>query len=99
MLTEREILTKTEAMQLNPVALAFVGDTVYSLYVRERLALSGCRQKKSRNNLNQSLASLFEGGGTARAVTEGVSFLKWYTPPVSFADSPLWEGAEASVRR
>ena len=31
MLTEREILTKTEAMQLNPVALAFVGDTVYSL--------------------------------------------------------------------
>ncbi len=42
MLTEREILTKAEAMQLNPVALAFVGDTVYSLYVRERLALSGC---------------------------------------------------------
>ena len=42
MLTEKEILTKTEAMQLNPVALAFVGDTVYSLYVRERLALSGC---------------------------------------------------------
>jgi ribonuclease-3 family protein len=42
MLTEREILSKTEAMQLNPVALAFVGDTVYSLYVRERLALSGC---------------------------------------------------------
>ena len=42
MLTEREILSKTEAMQLNPVALAFVGDTVYSLYARERLALSGC---------------------------------------------------------
>ena len=42
MLTGREILTKTEAKQLNPVALAFLGDTVYSLYVRERLALSGC---------------------------------------------------------
>lgn len=42
MLTERETLTKTEAMQLNAVALAFVGDAVYSLYVRERLALSGC---------------------------------------------------------
>ena len=42
MLTEREILTKTEAMQFNPVTLAFVGDAVYSLYVRERLALSGC---------------------------------------------------------
>ena len=42
MLTEREVLTKIQAAQLNPVALAFVGDTVYSLYVRERLALSGC---------------------------------------------------------
>ena len=42
MLTERENLTKTEARQLNPVALAFLGDTVYSLYVRERLATSGC---------------------------------------------------------
>lgn len=42
MLQEREPLTKLEAAQLNPVALAFVGDTVYSLYVRERLALSGC---------------------------------------------------------
>ena len=42
MLTERETLTKTEALQINPVTLAFVGDTVYSMYVRERLALSGC---------------------------------------------------------
>ena len=42
MLQQREPLTKLQAMQLNPVALAFVGDTVYSLYVRERLALSGC---------------------------------------------------------
>ena len=42
MLEKREPLTKLEAAQLNPVALAFVGDTVYSLYVRERLALSGC---------------------------------------------------------
>ena len=42
MLTEREILTVKEALQINPVTLAFVGDTVYSLYVRERLVLSGC---------------------------------------------------------
>ena len=40
MLTQRSALTKTEAMQINPVTLAFVGDTVYSLYVRERLATS-----------------------------------------------------------
>jgi len=42
MLTERENLTKAEAAQLNPVTLAFLGDAVYSMYVRERLALSGC---------------------------------------------------------
>ena len=31
MLEQREPLTKLEAAQLNPIALAFVGDTVYSL--------------------------------------------------------------------
>lgn len=39
MLTERAVLTTTEAAQVNAVTLAFVGDTVYSLYVRERLTL------------------------------------------------------------
>ncbi len=34
------VLTKTEAKQLNPVVLAFVGDAVYSLYVRERLVFT-----------------------------------------------------------
>ncbi len=37
--TEREYLTELEAAQINPVTLAFVGDSVYSLYVRERLTL------------------------------------------------------------
>ena len=40
MLTEREVLSEREAMQISPVTLAFVGDAVYSLYVRERLTLS-----------------------------------------------------------
>lgn len=39
MLAQREILTEREAMQISPVTLAFVGDAVYSLYVRERLTL------------------------------------------------------------
>ena len=34
------ILNKEEAKQLNPVVLAFVGDAVYSLYVRERLVFT-----------------------------------------------------------
>ena len=39
MLTQREILSEREAAQISPVTLAFVGDAVYSLYVRERLTL------------------------------------------------------------
>ncbi len=37
MFTVKEPLTATQANQINPVTLAFVGDAVYSLYVRERL--------------------------------------------------------------
>ena len=41
MLAGKRSMTKTEAGQINPVTLAFVGDAVYSLYVRERVVLSG----------------------------------------------------------
>lgn len=34
-------MTEAEAKQINPVVLAFLGDAVYSLWVRERLVLSG----------------------------------------------------------
>ena len=40
MLTGVESLTKTQVLQISPVTLAFVGDAVYSLYVRERLTIS-----------------------------------------------------------
>ena len=36
-----DFLSKEEAKRINPVVLAFVGDAAYSLYVRERLVLSG----------------------------------------------------------
>ena len=41
MFTRKNTLTETEAKQFNPVVLAFLGDAVYSTYVRERLVLSG----------------------------------------------------------
>ena len=44
--------------------------------------------------MEHPLASLSEGGGTAKAVTEGVSFVIYDTPPVCFASSPLKEGAK-----
>ncbi len=34
-------MTETEAKLINPVVLAFLGDAVYSLWVRERLVQSG----------------------------------------------------------
>lgn len=39
MLSIREPVAKERARQLNPVVLAFVGDAVYTLCVRQRLAL------------------------------------------------------------
>lgn len=40
MLLQGENLTKEQAKRTNPVTLAFVGDAVYALYVRERLVKS-----------------------------------------------------------
>ncbi len=36
-----ERMEKSKAAQINPVTLAFLGDAVYSLYVREQLVVSG----------------------------------------------------------
>lgn len=40
MFSLRTAIDAHEARQMNPVVLAFVGDAVYSLYVREKLCLS-----------------------------------------------------------
>ena len=37
----KRLLSNLEAKKINPVTLAFLGDAVYSLWVRERLVLSG----------------------------------------------------------
>ena len=39
-----EVMDKTKVLNLNPIVLAFVGDAVYSLYVREKLTfVSDCK--------------------------------------------------------
>ena len=40
-MTQKQTLSVAEAVQLNPVTLAFLGDATYSLWVRSRLALTG----------------------------------------------------------
>ena len=50
-----EIMDKTKVLNLNPVVLAFVGDAVYSLYVREKLVTN---KDESAFVLNKKSADL-----------------------------------------
>ena len=50
----------------------------------------GCKETRIIiQNMHNLLASLLEGGARR---AEGVFYRTRYTPPVSFADSPLKEG-------
>ena len=52
----------------------------------------GCKETRIIiQNMHNLLASLLEGGARR---AEGVFYRTRYTPPVSFADSPLKEGAK-----
>ena len=45
-----EVMSKEKAVNLSPVVLAFVGDAVYSLFVRERLTFfSDCKTGELNN--------------------------------------------------
>ena len=59
-----EIMDKQKANNLNPIVLAFVGDAVYSLFVRERLTFSsdsksGQLNKEATNEVNAVAQSAF----------------------------------------
>ena len=57
MLTEKEILTKTQVIQISPVTLAFVGDAVYSLFVREKLTLTVGGKTADLQRVNAGIVS------------------------------------------
>ena len=44
-------MDRTKAREMNPVVLAFVGDAVYSLFVRERLAFTSGKKTGELNKL------------------------------------------------
>ncbi len=59
-----EIMDKTKVLNLNPVVLAFVGDAVYSLYVREKLTFisdgkAGELNKLATNEVNAKAQAIF----------------------------------------
>ncbi len=51
------VMEKERAKTLSPVVLAFVGDAVYSLYVRERLAFRGEGKLSELQNTASKLVS------------------------------------------
>lgn len=57
MLGKEGAITEAEARQLNPVVLAFVGDAVYSLYVRERLVRSGAGKASEFQRASSKIVS------------------------------------------
>ena len=65
MLTESGPLSEAQARQMNPVVLAFVGDAVYTLLVRERLAVSS-GEKAGR--LNKRASELVSAHGQSGAL-------------------------------
>ena len=54
-----KVLTVQQARQLSPVTLAFVGDAVYSLYVRARLVVSKDRRPAELQKLSSAEVSAF----------------------------------------
>ena len=50
-----EKMDKNKACNLNPVVLAFVGDAVYSLFVREKLTFSSSAKTGELNKLATSI--------------------------------------------
>ncbi len=53
-----------EPNQLSPLALAFVGDAVYDLFVRERLV---CQANRSANKLHRSAVESVRASAQAKA--------------------------------
>lgn len=50
-------IERSRAKQVNPVVLAFVGDAVYTLYVRQSLALSGAFKTGELNKRASEIVS------------------------------------------
>ena len=49
-----EIMDKSKAINLSPVVLAFIGDAVYSLFVREKLTFMSDYKSGELNKLTTS---------------------------------------------
>ena len=67
MLNDGEKFDKDRVNNLNPIVLAFIGDAVYSLYVREKLSLS-CDSKTGE--LNKKTVAIVNAGAQSKLLNE-----------------------------
>ncbi|MBQ8406663.1 MAG: Mini-ribonuclease 3 [Clostridia bacterium] len=56
----QSVMTKEQAKGIHPVSLAFVGDAVFSLYVRKRLLATSCAKPSEYQKNASSLVSATE---------------------------------------
>jgi len=68
MLTDKIPAAKERVKQMNPVVLAFVGDAVYTLYVRSELALSVGYKTGELNRLASGIVSAHAQSETLQRV-------------------------------
>lgn len=65
-------ITREKALNMNPVVLAFIGDAVYSLFVREKMAFEN--DFKS-GKLNQMTAQIVKATAQADIITKIMPYL------------------------
>ena len=67
MLNDGEKFDKEKINNLNPIVLAFIGDAVYSLFVRERLSLSSWSKT---GELNKRTVAVVNAGAQSQLINK-----------------------------
>ena len=70
MLNGQELMTKEAARQSNPLVLAYVGDTVWDLFVRTSLVLEGRGNAGTLHRLSSKMVNARSQANVARRVFE-----------------------------
>ncbi len=73
MLDGRELMTKEAARQSNPLVLAYIGDTVWDLFVRTGLVLEGRGNAGTLHRLSSKMVNARSQAGFARRIFEGLN--------------------------
>ncbi len=73
MLDGQELMTKEAARQSNPLVLAYIGDTVWDLFVRTSLVLEGRGNAGTLHRLSSKIVNARSQANVARRIFETLS--------------------------